>query len=221
LKFLLIDDHDLFRSGLRLLLGQLPVELEILEAGRVDDALVYVDQGVEIVMLDLSMPGTSGMAALTRVREAFPDAPTVIVSSDDEPALIRQAIELGASGFVPKTSTPPVLISALQLILAGGVYLPMKVLAQASPAPAQAYAQPAQDPAQAGSASGIPGLTDRQQEVLLKAVRGQSNKAIARAMDISEGTVKAHLSAAFRVLGVSNRTEAVYAAAARGIRVAG
>lgn len=212
MKFLLIDDHDLFRSGLRLLLGQLPVDIEVLEAGSVEDALAHVDRGIGIVMLDLSMPGTSGMDALVRVREAFPDAPTVIVSSDDDPELIRQAIDLGASGFVPKTSTPPLLISALQLILAGGVYLPRAVLSQtpqgAAPRSAEASASAAATPS---------GLTDRQEEVLLKAVRGQSNKAIARAMDLSEGTVKAHLSAAFRVLGVRNRTEAVYAAAARGI----
>ena len=91
MKFLLIDDHDLFRSGLRLLLGQLPVDIEVLEAGSVEDALAHVDRGIGIVMLDLSMPGTSGMDALVRVREAFPDAPTVIVSSDYAPELIRPA----------------------------------------------------------------------------------------------------------------------------------
>ncbi|MBU6269686.1 MAG: response regulator transcription factor [Betaproteobacteria bacterium] len=212
MKFLLIDDHDLFRSGLRLLLGQLPVDIEVLEAGCVEDALAHVDHGIGIVMLDLSMPGTSGMEALIRVREAFPDTPIVIVSSDDDPELIRQAIDLGASGFVPKTSTPPLLISALQLILAGGVYLPRAVLSPAPPGTTPRGADPS-----IGATATPSGLTDRQEEVLLKAVLGQSNKAIARAMDLSEGTVKAHLSAAFRVLGVRNRTEAVYAAAARGI----
>ena len=136
----------------------------------------------------------------------------MIVSSDDDPELIRQAIDLGASGFVPKTSTPPLLISALQLILAGGVYLPRAVLSQTPQGAAPRSAEPSTSAAATPS-----GLTDRQEEVLLKAVRGQSNKTIARAMDLSEGTVKAHLSAAFRVLGVRNRTEAVYAAAARGI----
>ena len=159
------------------------------------------------------MPGSQGTSALEFMREALVDVPIVVISGEDDPALIRQAIDLGASGFVPKSSTHPILIGALQLILAGGVYLPMHVLGESS--------RPLPVPAQIESLSvgvPIPGLSDRQFEVLLKAVRGYSNKAIARALQLSESTVKAHLSASFRVLGVSNRTEAVYAAAQLGIR---
>jgi DNA-binding NarL/FixJ family response regulator len=216
LKLLLVDDHALFRSGLRLLLREMPGDIEFFEAGSPSDALAYADKPLDLILLDLSMPGSHGMSALELMRETFVDVPIVVISSEDDPALIRQTIDLGASGFVPKSSTHTILIGALQLILAGGVYLPMHVLGQSSRAV----------PVSAGSESlsggvPIPGLTDRQFEVLLRAVRGHSNKAIARDLLLSESTVKAHLSASFRVLGVSNRTEAVYAAAKLGIRHSG
>jgi DNA-binding NarL/FixJ family response regulator len=213
LKLLLVDDHALFRGGLRLLLRELPGDIEFFEAGNPIDALGCADKVIDLILLDLSMPGSHGTSALERMREAFVDVPIVVISSEDDPALIRQVIDLGASGFIPKSSTHRILISALQLILAGGVYLPMHVLSQSS--------RPALTLTTSDSSESdlpVPGMTDRQYEVLLKAVRGQSNKAIARSLQLSEGTVKAHLSAAFRILGVSNRTEAVYAAAQLGIR---
>ncbi|MEI6546672.1 MAG: response regulator transcription factor [Burkholderiales bacterium] len=212
MKLLLVDDHALFRSGLRLLLRELPGDIEFFEAGNLVDALGYADKAIDLILLDLSMPGSQGMSALEQIRDVFVDVPIVVISSEDDPTLIRQVIDLGASGFVPKSSTHRILIGALQLILAGGVYLPIHVLSQsARPVPELT--------ARDSSASDLPvhGMTDRQYEVLLKAVRGQSNKAIARSLQLSEGTVKAHLSAAFRLLGVSNRTEAVYAAAQLGI----
>ena len=212
MKLLLVDDHALFRSGLKLLLRELPAEVECFEAGSPSDALAFADKLFDLILLDLSMPGTQGTSALERMREAFVDVPIVVISSEDDPTLIRQVIDLGASGFVPKSSTHRILISALQLILAGGIYLPMHVLSQST---RPTLALTAGDSAE--SDLPVPGMTDRQYEVLLKAIRGQSNKAIARSLLLSEGTVKAHLSAAFRLLGVSNRTEAVYAAAQLGI----
>jgi DNA-binding NarL/FixJ family response regulator len=216
LKLLLVDDHALFRSGLRLLLREFSAEIEFFEAGNPADALAFAGKAFDLILLDLSMPGSHGTSALERMREAFVDVPIVVISSEDDPTLIRQVIDLGASGFIPKSSTHRILISALQLILAGGIYLPMHVLSQSA---RRVPALTAGD----SSASDllVPGMTERQYEVLLKAVRGQSNKAIARSLELSEGTVKAHLSAAFRILGVSNRTEAVYAAAQLGIRQSG
>jgi DNA-binding NarL/FixJ family response regulator len=212
LKLLLVDDHALFRSGLRLLLREFSAEIEFFEAGNPADALAFADKAFDLILLDLSMPGTHGTSALERMREAFVDMPIVVLSSEDDPGLIRQVIDLGASGFIPKSSTHRILISALQLILAGGVYLPMHVLSKST---RPALALTASD--SSAPDVPVPGMTDRQYEVLLKAVRGQSNKMIARSLLLSEGTVKAHLSAAFRILGVSNRTEAVYAAAQLGI----
>jgi DNA-binding NarL/FixJ family response regulator len=193
-------------------LREFSAEIEFFEAGNPADALAFADKAFDLILLDLSMPGTHGTSALERMREAFVDMPIVVLSSEDDPGLIRQVIDLGASGFIPKSSTHRILISALQLILAGGVYLPMHVLSKST---RPALALTASD--SSAPDVPVPGMTDRQYEVLLKAVRGQSNKMIARSLLLSEGTVKAHLSAAFRILGVSNRTEAVYAAAQLGI----
>lgn len=132
MKLLLVDDHALFRSGLKLLLRELPGENECFEAGNPFDALAFADKEIDLILLDLSMPGSHGTSALERMRESFDDVPIVVISSEDDPALIRQVIDLGASGFVPKSSTHRILISALQLILAGGVYLPMHVLSQSA-----------------------------------------------------------------------------------------
>ncbi len=136
----------------------------------------------------------------------------VVLSSEDNPDVILRAIEAGASGYVPKSSTPQVLVAALRLVMAGGIYIPPPAL--------RAFgggAIPILPPVRAAAPREIDGLSGRQMEVLLKAVQGKANKVIAREMQLSEGTVKAHLSAAFRTLGVQNRTEAVFAAARMGL----
>jgi DNA-binding NarL/FixJ family response regulator len=211
-RTLIVDDHHLFRQGLKYLLADLDPGIVFCEAENSEQALSFAGgEPVDLVLVDLHMPGALGMDALTRMRKAFESSSVVVVSSDDDPHVIRKAIELGACGFVPKSSTPQVLIAALRLVLAGGTYLPPHVLLawDAVPLPvAPAPPLPVQRP---------DGLSERQLEVLLKAVQGKANKAIAREMNLSEGTVKAHLSAAFRALGVQNRTEAVFAAAKVGL----
>jgi DNA-binding NarL/FixJ family response regulator len=164
------------------------------------------------VLVDLKMPGVGGLDALTVVRAAFPATPVVVVSGEDDPAVVRAAIECGAMGFIPKSSTPEVMIQALKLVLAHGIYLPPRVLA-ASQLP---------DPAPSASASndaGLTGLSMRQMDVLRCVIQGKPNKVIARELDVAEGTVKAHLSSVLRALGARNRTEAVYAAAKLGLRL--
>lgn len=205
MKVLLVDDHALFRSGLRYLLADLQPGIEFREAEHSAAALALTDRSFDLILLDLHMPGTHGFGALASVREAFDNASVVIVSSEEDPKLIRQMIEGGAAGFIPKTSSPQVLISALTLVLAGGVYLPPHVLRTAT--------------ARATTDSLPPALTGRLLEVLQCAVQGMSNKAIARELNISEGSVKAQLSTVFRMLGVKNRTEAVFYAAKVGLRV--
>lgn len=211
MNVLLIDDHALFRSGMRYLLADLDRELHFLEAGTVVEALAFAGQPVDLVLLDLVMPDASGERAIVEVRAAFEQATLVVVSSEEEPWLVRRAIELGASGFVPKTSSPRILPHALRLVLAGGVYLPPHVLRERD------FAAPPPPLAEGAAPPRIEGLSERQTETLLKAVLGRSNKSIAREMEVSEGTVKAHLTVAYRVLGVGNRTEAVYAVARLGL----
>jgi len=210
ITLLVVDDHALFRGGMRLLLADLGVSARVLEADSVE-AAVAMDERPDLVLLDLYLCGLSGQPALAMIRERMPDATVVALSGEEDPRLIRATIEEGASGFIPKTSTPGVMIGALRLVLAGGVYLPPQVLrADAAPAIAAGCAPVA-------SASVLESLTPRQLDALMLAIRGKSNKAIARDLGVSQGTVKQHLSAAFRVLGVENRTQAVFAAARLGL----
>lgn len=209
MRILIIDDHALFRQGLRFLLRDLDADLEIVEAADCAQACALAGESFNVVLLDLHMPGVAGLDALEAVREAFEASRIVVLSGEEDPRQVRRAIDAGAAGFIPKSSTPEVLLSALRLVLADGVYLPavaLKGLGEEEP--------DALSTDRLGDA-----LSDRQVEVLRKAVQGKANKVIARELGISEGTVKAHLSAAFRALGVHNRTEAVYAAARSGLQL--
>jgi DNA-binding NarL/FixJ family response regulator len=213
-RILLVDDHALFREGLKFLLRSLDAELELEEAGDCAQALERASRrDYDLVLLDLKLPGVNGMDALRALREAVPAAPLVVLSGEEDPHVVREAIERGAMGFIPKSSTPEVLIQALRLVLARGVYLPPTVLdSRAAPAPG---ASPQADSA----AARLLGLTPRQADVLRCVIQGKPNKIIARELDISEGTVKAHLSSVMHALGAHNRTEAVYAAAKLGLRL--
>ena len=206
MRVLLVDDHALFRQGLKFLLDDLDENLVFFEAEDCAAALsVLNQQPVDLVLLDLNMPGVTDLDGLASVLGAAPGTPVTVLSGEEDPGLIRRAIDAGASGFVPKASSAEILMAALQLILAGGVYLPPSVLVGFDRRPAPA----ADDVASL--------LSERQTAVLLRAIQGQANKVIAADLGIAEGTVKTHLSGAFKVLGVHNRTEAVIAAAKMGL----
>ena len=203
MKLLTIDDHALFRQGLKFLLMDLQSDLECIEAESLAGALALDDkQSIEFILLDYHLSDSEGEESLQKISGAFENAVIVVLSGEENPQLIRNIIDRGAAGFIPKSSTQDILIAALKLILAGGVYIPAVAVntSPASPATTEVLEE------------GISSLSKRQLEVLRRAVQGKSNKVIARELFIAEGTVKAHLSAAFRALGVSNRTEAVYAA---------
>ena len=215
MNVLVVDDHALFREGLKFLLRELDASLAVDEAGDCAAALERAAaHRYDLVLLDLNLPGLRGMDALAALRSAIPGAPTVVLSGEDSPELVRSAIRAGAMGFIPKSSTREVLIQALRLVFAGGVYLPPAALdTHTAAAPLAAYA--AGGPPDAARL----GLTPRQMDVLRCVIQGKPNKSIARELDISEGTVKAHLSAVMQALGARNRTEAVYAAAKLGLRL--
>jgi DNA-binding NarL/FixJ family response regulator len=212
MRILIVDDHALFRQGLRFLLRDLDAELEISEAGDCAQALAQGAEAFDVVLLDLHMPGVAGLAALEAVRQAFEASRIVVLSGEEDPRQIRRAIDAGAVGFIPKSATPEVLLSALRLVLADGIYLPTVALRGVDDPAAAAPSEMTSDRLRET-------LSERQVDVLQKAVQGKANKVIARELAISEGTVKAHLSAAFRALGVHNRTEAVYAAARSGLQL--
>lgn len=214
MRILLIDDHDLFREGLKYLLPVLDDGVQYFEAGSVEAALqleqeLEQNSPIDLVLMDLYMPGVKGMDALAQCREHFENASLVVVSGEEDPRVIREAIEQGAAGFIPKSSSRQVLEKALRVVLGGGTWLPEHALLPAIQMNATDL-DPIDD--------SVRQLSQRQFEVLMKAVQGKSNKTIARELEISDHTVKAHLSVAYRVLGVHNRTEAVYAAAKLGFK---
>jgi DNA-binding NarL/FixJ family response regulator len=214
-RILLIDDHDLFREGLKYLLPVLDDKVQFYEAGSVDEAMqLAMEAPVDLILLDYHMPGTSGLSALEKCRATFEGATVVVLSGEEDPKIIRQSIDQGASGYIPKSSSRDELVEALKVVLVGGTYLPRHAL---KPLIQMQSLDELQQQAGVNEVE-ITKLSRRQFEVLMKAIQGKSNKMIARELDISDHTVKAHLSVAFRTLGVQNRTEAVYAAAKLGIQ---
>ena len=194
---------------MKFLLSDLNEDLEFTDAGNCEEALSALgSSAVDLALLDLNMPGSRGLTALRQIKDEYPGVPLAVLSGLDDPSLIRDAIEVGASGFVPKASSSEVLVAALKLILAGGVYLPQAALT--------GYIQ--RTPPAGEMVERTELLSERQTDVLMRAIQGKPNKVIARELDIAEGTVKTHLSAAFKALGVHNRTEAVFAAAKLGLK---
>lgn len=215
-NILLVDDEPLPRRVVRSLLAGMDADLEMDEASSGIQALERVAaRSYDLVLLDLNMPGLNGFDTLAALRAAVPGTPLVVLSAEEDPAVVRRAIESGAMGYIPKSSTQEVLIQALRLVLAHGVYLPPAVL---DAAPRISRAAPAAAQSRPGAGT-LPRLTLRQMEVLRCVIRGKGSKVIARELEVPEGTVKAQLCAAFQALGAHNRTEAVYATAKLGLRL--
>ncbi len=220
MKILVIDDHELIREGLRPVLEQLAQhegeEMLVLEASRYERALQIADENpdLDLVLLDFRIPDVTGFAALVDFQERFPEVPVVMMSGDDDAALVRGAFDRGALGFIPKSSPSPVILNALRLVLSGGTYLPRE--AMGAPPAAQAEA-PARAHHGDGTAAQL-GLTPRQIDVLWLVLEGKSNKVICRELGLAEGTVKNHVAAVLKALNATNRVQALIAAAKLGIK---
>ncbi len=184
------------------MVAELDADAVLLEASNADDALGLVPEhrDLDLVLLDLELPGRPGLDALRELRQRFPEVPVAIVSGNEEPAVVRRALDAGACGFVPKSSTGELLRQALKLILSGGIYVPPAALA--------APAGPAADGALRRER--FHQLTERQREVLALVARGLTNREIAGVLSIAEGTVKNHVAAILERLEISNRTEAAF-----------
>lgn len=198
MKLLIVDDHAILREGLTALLGQLDDDTTIVTAADGLRALETIesDPDIEMVVLDLAMPGLDGVQVIENLGVKRPDLPIIVLSASEDPADVRRAISLGAVGYVPKSAAPQTLIAAIQLVRAGEVYVPTLLLNDGSPI----------EPASAGPMSK---LTQRQLEVLDGLCRGMPNKTIAVTLNMSEKTVKAHITMILRALGAANRTQAV------------
>lgn len=217
MKVLMIDDHHLVRDGMRPVLDRLagPGErLEVLEAATFADGLAEIGRhgDIELVLLDLRLPDVAGFDALARLQREHPELPVVVMSGEDDAGLVREALQRGALGYVPKSSRPEVILHALRLVLSGGTYVPPEIMG-GEDAPAKG-ARASPDTASFASL----GLTPRQAEVLPLLLAGKSNKQICRELGMAEGTVKSHIAAIFKTLGVTTRVQAVLAVGRLGIK---
>ena len=219
MRALLVDDHLLFSQCLRFLLEDLDPGLACESATSIASAVAQPGP-FDFILLDYGLPDSQGHQGLARVLQAHEDATVVMLSGDERPDLVHELIAAGAAGFVPKSSDTDTLLGALRIMLAGGIYLPPFVLRSPSTPPPDdlsvGEANPSQNPETPPSDSGQR-LSPRQLDCLLMSAQGKSNKVIARELCLADSTVKTHLSAAFKTLGVGTRAEAVFKAAALGL----
>lgn len=217
MKILIVDDHPLIRDAVRHVLTQLDRNVEVLDAETCNEAgeRIAAHPDLDLVLLDLSLPGSSGLSALESLRQQYPSVPVVVLSARDEPGVVLRALDAGAMGFIPKTSSNELMLSALRLVFSGGVYVPPQALSGDPPAssPAPGAAAPS------GVTPSEIGLTERQTEVLALMLQGKPNKVICRELNLAEGTVKIHVTAILKALGATNRTQAVIAASRIGLRI--
>jgi DNA-binding NarL/FixJ family response regulator len=215
LTILLVDDHVLIREAMRGVLRELDGSTPILEAqsARQADELISRNPDISLVLLDLGLPDRDGFEMLESLRRSHPAVAVVVLSALNDRDNVRKSLDAGAQGFIPKTAAREILLGALRLILAGGVYIPPEILSAAPPpraAPPTTVAQ------RAGQTPADLGLTGRQLDVLALMMQGKSNKLICRHLNLAEPTVKNHVSSILKALNVNNRTEAVLAVTARG-----
>jgi DNA-binding NarL/FixJ family response regulator len=203
-RLLIADDHPLFRGALREAVVGLIDRANIVEAGTFEEMSKLLDKGgeVDLILLDLSMPGVRGFSGLMFLRAQYPSVPVVVVSANDDPSVIRRCMDFGASGFIPKTLGVDQMRDAIKRVLGGGVWTPPDVdLSGGS------------DAESAALMARLATLTPQQVRVLMMLSEGMLNKQIAYELSVSEATVKAHVSAILQKLGVDSRTQAVIAAA--------
>lgn len=216
MKILVIDDHALIREALREILKELKGDISIVEAPDWERAARYFaeDANFDLALLDLNLPDRDGFEILAEIGERHPAIAVVVLSAQHDQNSVAKALNLGAVGYIPKSVSREVMLSAFNLIFAGGMYIPPDILVHQHPAPKQS-SLPAETAGREGSTVDL-GLTRRQLDVLALMMKGSSNKKICRALDLAEATVKNHVTAILRALKVNNRTEAVVAAKALG-----
>ena len=202
MKILVVDDHALIREALHGVLKKLTRDAVILEASNCAQTMEAVAShpDISLILLDLNLPDRDGFSMLAELRERNPAVSVVVLSATQDRATVMKALDLGAMGYIPKSARNEVMLSALQLVFAGGVYIPPEILAREHLSVGRAIVSPADL-----------GLTDRQLDVLALMMQGKNNKSICRMLNLAEPTVKNHVTAILKALKVTNRTEAVIA----------
>ncbi len=207
MKVLMADDHWVFRAGLKHLMKRLDDQVTVLEAGNLQEAIALTKENpdLDLILLDLLMPGSEPFSGLRALHEAAPKVPIVVLSVVENRSDVIHAIELGAMGYVTKAATGDEILKAVNHVLSGDVFIPRSLLDKG----AEPYAPCGPASRRQGDVRGlIDTLTQRQREVFRLLAQGKSNPEIARELGVSAHTVRIHISAILRVLGVTNRTQA-------------
>jgi DNA-binding NarL/FixJ family response regulator len=212
MKILVVDDHALIREALRNVFAEVNPGALIFEATNCVQAVLLAKEhdDLDLILLDLGLPDSDGFEMLSRLRLQHPDVAVVVLSAAQGRDTVLRALDLGALGFIPKSATRAVMVRALQLVFDGGIYIPPEILQKSGAFASPAMNAPTEVALQTPSPSDL-GITERQLEVLALMMRGKSNKAICRELDVAEATVKNHVTAVLKALKVTNRTEAVLA----------
>ena len=219
MRLLFVDDHTLFREGVVLLLQRIDSDIAVFESSTLQGGLqiLRTEDHIEIVLLDLALPDGSGLDAIALIRKDHPGVPVVVLSASDDKLTVLQALDHGAVGYIPKSSSFDVLLGALKLVLSRGIYLPPSVFLSEKLAQRASFLD---QPKYQGS-SVTPadlGLSDRQAQVLYLILQGKPSKLIARELGLSLSTVRAHTTTILRGLNVTSRTQAVIVASKLGMR---
>jgi len=215
IKVLMVDDHALFRDGMRYVLQQLADEVEVFDSGNFLDGMKQAAEhpDLDLALLDLNMPGSDGVNSIHAFSKANPSIPFVVVSGSDQRDDIEKVMECGAMGFISKMSSSKLMLSALRMVLDGGVYLPPQLLQQAMMGLDQGTVSTDKRTDRVNKS----GLTTRQMQTLQLLAEGLTNKEVSERMNLAEGTVKIHTAAVYQTLRVSSRLEAVSAARRMGL----
>jgi two-component system nitrate/nitrite response regulator NarL len=211
MKLLVVDDHPVLREGLATLLRQIGPDTDVFEAGDAAEALTLVAKhaDLDVVVLDIVMPGLDGLRAIAEFGRARPELPVIVLSSSEDAQTVRQALAQGALRYVPKSASRHTLLSAIRLVVSGELYVPALILNDPQAPRTMSVRQEAR--------AGVPSLTDRQIEVLRLVGDGRTNLAIALELGLSEKTVKGHVAAIFRAMNVITRTQAAAVARESGL----
>jgi DNA-binding NarL/FixJ family response regulator len=215
MKVLIIDDHALIRDALSRVLSSLESDVAVLEAGEPQAAFAILESqsDIDLVLLDLALPAMHGIAALEFLRKKHPAVSVVVVSASTDRATVQRALDHGALGFIPKSSSNDVMKGALRLILAGGIYVPPSIVGRDDGT--KSIVEPSTSAARTTPAD--VGLTARQAQILALMMKGESNKLICRELNLAESTVKNQITAILKALNVTSRTQAVLAVSKLGL----
>lgn len=219
MRILVADDHELFLKGLELVLQSLNKELELSFAKNYTEIfdILEKDKNFDLILTDLAMPGAKWMDAIAKIHQQAPDTPIIILSAVFDKEIVQKTIEIGVSGYIPKTSSNAVILSAVNLVMSGGVYIPAELLNNKELSNEFDALKQVENQNETPSEEKAKVLTPRQVDVVKCIARGCSNKQIAYELGLSEGTVKLHVTAILKLLNVYNRTGAVMEATRLGL----